>query len=131
MPAVASTSGRLQFELVRILFLQGSSPGNRQAFLQRQNLGMRNTSRTSSVSASLLSTPSTTCDDLSKIGNILAKVAGRRSHNTPTLSGGSAASVSCPSAAAAAAQRWSVRVPSSRTQLRVCFLSLSLLLVCG
>ena len=54
-----TTSGRLHCELVRILFLQDHRKPT--AFLQLRQLSMRNTTRTSSVSASLLS----------KVGNIL------------------------------------------------------------
>ena len=56
MPAVATTSGRLHCELVRILFLQ--THRETDAFLQLQELSKRNITRTSSVSAALISTPS-------------------------------------------------------------------------
>ena len=55
MSAVASTSGRLHCEFVCILFLQTEKE---TAFLQFQELSMRNTTRTSSAFAALLFTPS-------------------------------------------------------------------------
>ena len=60
MPAVASTSGHIHCELVRILFLQAHrETAFRSLQLQEFRLfSMRSTTRTSSVSAALFSTPS-------------------------------------------------------------------------
>jgi hypothetical protein len=55
MPAIASTSGRLHCELVSILFFL---PHRETASLQLQEFRTRNTTRTTSVSAALLSAPS-------------------------------------------------------------------------
>jgi hypothetical protein len=54
MPAVATTSGRLHCELVRILFLQAHWE---TAFLLLQEFSLGNITRTRFVSAALLSTP--------------------------------------------------------------------------
>jgi hypothetical protein len=55
MPALATTSGRLHCEHVRILFLQAHWE---TAFLLLQEFSLDNITRTRSISAALLSTPS-------------------------------------------------------------------------
>jgi hypothetical protein len=73
MPAVATTSGRLHCELVRVVFLQAHRETEKSkktlSSLQLQELSMRTTTRTCSGSAALLSTPSS---------NLMFAISSRR-----------------------------------------------------